>query len=62
MKITFPNESTPVDAPNFKFSEFEVEKVFESVVFGWWDEVYIKVARCDYEKHLNWVEMAKYGD
>ena len=62
MKITFPNESHPIDAPTFKWSEFKVSNIFDDVVFGWWDNVYIKVSKVDYDKHLNWLEMASYGD
>jgi len=62
MKITFPNESCPVEAPSFKWQEFKVEKIFDEIVFGWWGDTYIKVSREDYDKYQNWVEMVRYGD
>jgi len=51
MKVTFPNESYPIDVPNFNWEEFKVENIFDGVVFGWWGDTYIKVDRKDYEKN-----------
>jgi len=52
MKVTFPNESYPINVPNFNWDEFKVENIFDDVVFGWWGDTYIKISRIDYNKKL----------
>jgi len=55
MNVTFPNESYPIDVPNFKWDEFKTERIFDDVVFGWWGDTYIKISKEDYLKQ-------KHGD
>lgn len=53
MKVTFPNESYPVEVSNFKWNEFKPTNIFEDVVFGWWGDTYIKISKSDYQAHTN---------
>jgi hypothetical protein len=52
-RVRFPNESFPIDIPNFKWDEFKTTKIFDSEVFGWWGNIYVSVNRQDYEKQKN---------
>ena len=52
MKITFPNESYPIEFPNFDWADFKVGSVFDDTVFGWWGNTYIKISKKDYLKHI----------
>ena len=51
MEITFPNDSYPIDVPNFDWENFKAEKIFDECVFGWWGGVYIKITRAEYDNH-----------
>tara|TARA_R110000796_G_scaffold82592_1_gene181036 strand:- start:68738 stop:68944 length:207 start_codon:yes stop_codon:yes gene_type:complete len=50
VKVRFPNESFPIEIPNFKWEEFKTDKVFNNEVFGWWGDVYVGIAREDWNE------------
>ena len=53
VRVTFPNESYPIEVKDFNWDEFKVNNLFDDVVFGWWGDTYIKIHREDYDKSSN---------
>lgn len=49
-RVTFPNDYTYTEVPNI--DGFKMNKEFDDVVFGWWDNVYISVVKEDYKRFM----------
>jgi len=49
-RITFPNQPFHDEVTTFKLEDFDVKSEFDDCVFGWWNEVFVKVDKKDYDK------------
>ena len=49
-RVRFPNDYTHMEIPNI--DGFTMDKVFDDVVFGWLDNLYVSVHKQDYEKYM----------
>jgi len=55
LKVRFSNEDTPIEVPNFDWSEFRAVNIFDDVVFGWYGkgsisgQHYVAIDRKDYD-------------
>lgn len=49
IRITFPNEEFHDEVTTFNLKEFIIKNEFDDCVFGWWNEVFVKVNKEDYK-------------
>ena len=49
-RVRFPNDYTHMEIPSI--DGFKMDKVFDSEVFGWLDNLYVSVHKQDYEKFM----------
>ena len=49
-RVRFPNDYTHMEIPSI--DGFKMDKVLDSEVFGWLDNLYVSVHKQDYEKYM----------
>jgi len=50
MLVRFPNESYPVEAPHFKWRDFQVTSIHQDEVFGHWRGELVAIPREAFER------------